>query len=181
VNENVVLRGVPIEPSDPSGLEIDSVRCFRLSEDLFFLIPAAGPFPFFGDPGTRVVSFDMAWLRAGVAGDTVNVVSAGLGMGGCGGGAVRPVGWCTCGNAGTLNVASVAVCVPPNVAVADLGSGGMSERDSFSGTGGFSVCGAGGTVGSDVSIFNVLAFWPDNLLFRTDEGSLAILAGLGVV
>lgn len=92
VKENVVLRGVPRETSEPSGLEMDRVRCFRLRDDLFFLIPATGPFPFLGEPGTRLVSFDMAWLRAGVAGETVKVVSAGLGTGGRGDGIVRLLG-----------------------------------------------------------------------------------------
>ena len=79
VNENVVLKGVPIEASEPSGLDIDSVRCFRLSEDLFFRIPIAELFPVFGEPGANEMSFDIALLSAGVAGDTVKVVSAGLG------------------------------------------------------------------------------------------------------
>jgi len=95
VKENVVLRGVPRETSEPSGLEIDRVRCFKLRDDLFFLIPEAGPFPFLGEPGTRDVSLDKALLRAGVAGvagETVKVVSAGLGTEGCDDGIVRLVG-----------------------------------------------------------------------------------------
>lgn len=84
-NEKVVLIGVPTEPpSEPSGLDIDRVRCFKLREDLFFLMPAAGPFPFLGEAGTRVLSLDMAWLSAGVAGEIVKLVSAGLGAAGCG-------------------------------------------------------------------------------------------------
>ena len=78
VMENVWLNGVPMETSEPSGLEIDRVRCFRLRDDLFFRIPIAGCFPFFGEPGTRPVSFERPWLMAGVAGDTVVTVSAGL-------------------------------------------------------------------------------------------------------
>jgi hypothetical protein len=67
-----------MDPSEPSGLEIDSVRCFRLSDDLFFRMPIAEFFPFLGDPGTRPVSMDTAWLRDGVAGEMVAIVSAGL-------------------------------------------------------------------------------------------------------
>jgi hypothetical protein len=60
VMENVWLKGVLIDPSDPSGLDTDKVRCFRLSDDLFFLMPTAGFFPVFGDPGTRPDSIDTA-------------------------------------------------------------------------------------------------------------------------
>lgn len=60
VKEKVVLRGVPIDPSEPSGLDMDNVRCFKLSEDLFFLIPAPGGFPgCLGDDGTRVLSLEI--------------------------------------------------------------------------------------------------------------------------
>jgi hypothetical protein len=95
VKENVVLSGVPRETSEPSGLEMDRVRCFKLRDDLFFLIPAAGPFPFLGEPGTKVASLEKALLGAGVAGvagEMVKVVSAGLGSGGCDDGIVRVVG-----------------------------------------------------------------------------------------
>jgi hypothetical protein len=51
--ENVVLSGVPIEVSEPSGLDTDTFRCFRLRDDLFFLMPNVKDFPFFGEPGTR--------------------------------------------------------------------------------------------------------------------------------
>jgi hypothetical protein len=88
--EKDALRGVATEPSEPSGLDMDKFRCFRLKDDLFFLIPVAEVLPVFGEPGTRVESFDMAWLRADVAGETLNVGSAGLGTGGCERGALRP-------------------------------------------------------------------------------------------
>jgi hypothetical protein len=78
VIENVVLSGVPMDASEPSGLDIERFRCLRLREDLFFLIPIAEGFPLFGEPGTRPVSLAAAWLRAGVAGETVAIVSAGL-------------------------------------------------------------------------------------------------------
>jgi hypothetical protein len=78
VMEKVVLSGVPMDASEPSGLDIDKLRCFKLSEDLFFLIPIAEVFPFFGEPGTRPASLVTAWLSAGVAGETVAAVSAGL-------------------------------------------------------------------------------------------------------
>jgi hypothetical protein len=111
VKEKVVLRGVPTDTSEPSGLDMDSVRAFRLNEDLFFLIPAAGGLPaYFGEEGTRVLSFDIICVNAGVAGDTVNVVSAELGTGGTGDGAERPEGCDTdAGNPGTLNVESARV------------------------------------------------------------------------
>ena len=60
VSENVWLKGVPIDASDPSGLDMDKVRCFRLREDLFFLMPIAEVFPFFGDPGISPDSMDTA-------------------------------------------------------------------------------------------------------------------------
>lgn len=78
VMEKVVLSGVPMDASEPSGLDIDKLRCFRLREDLFFLIPIAEVFPVFGEPGTRPASLETAWPRAGVAGETVAAVSAGL-------------------------------------------------------------------------------------------------------
>ena len=78
VMEKVVLSGVPMDASEPSGLDIDKFRCFRLSEDLFFLIPMAEVFPFFGEPGTRLDSLETPWPSAGVAGETVAPVSAGL-------------------------------------------------------------------------------------------------------
>lgn len=87
VSENVVLSGVPTEASEPSGLDMESVLCFKLNDDLFFLMPRADGFDF-GEPGTRPDSFDMAWLRAGVAGEEV---SAGLGSRGSGDGAARLV------------------------------------------------------------------------------------------
>ena len=92
VNEKVVLSGVPRDASEPSGLDIDRVRCLRLRDDLFFLIPSVEPLGAFGELGTRVESFDMALLSAGVAGDMVNVASMGLGAGGSGDGARRPEG-----------------------------------------------------------------------------------------
>ena len=72
--ENVVLSGVPIEASEPSGLDIESVLCFKLKDDLFFLMPMVDGL-LLGEPGARPDSFEAAWLKAGVAGD---VVSAGL-------------------------------------------------------------------------------------------------------
>jgi hypothetical protein len=60
VAENVWLKGVLTDTSDPSGLDIDRVRCFRLSDDLFFLMAATGCFPCMGDPGTRPDSMDTA-------------------------------------------------------------------------------------------------------------------------
>jgi hypothetical protein len=107
VREKVVLRGVPIESSEPLGLDIDKFRCFKLSDDLFFLIPiAAKGLPFLGDPGTRPDSLDMALLSAGVAGDAVAIVSAGLYRVGCGEGAARLFCWDTWANAGSLNAGS---------------------------------------------------------------------------
>lgn len=91
VSENVVLSGVPIETSEPSGLDMESVLCFKLNDDLFFLMPRADGFAPFGEPGTRPDSFERAWFKAGVAGDMVAVVSAGLWSAGSGEGARRPV------------------------------------------------------------------------------------------
>jgi hypothetical protein len=59
VMENVVLSGVPSEASEPSGLDMDSVLCFRLSDDLFFRMPRADGFDM-GEPGTSPDSFEMA-------------------------------------------------------------------------------------------------------------------------
>ena len=67
VMENVVLSGVPSEASEPSGLDMDSVLCFRLSDDLFFRMPRADGFDM-GEPGTSPDSFEMAWFKAGVTG-----------------------------------------------------------------------------------------------------------------
>jgi hypothetical protein len=78
VTENVVLSGVPMDASEPSGLDIERFRCLRLRDDLFFLIPITAVFVFFGEPGTRPESLMAAWLSAGVAGETVAIVSAGL-------------------------------------------------------------------------------------------------------
>lgn len=91
VRENVWLKGVPIDASEPSGLEIDNVRCLRLSDDLFFRIPAtAAPFAVFGEPGTSPDSWE---ISAGVAGEAVARVSAGLYKAGCGEGAARLACW----------------------------------------------------------------------------------------
>jgi len=49
-----------MDASDPSGLDIDRVRCFKLSDDLFFLMPIAELFPVLGDPGKRPNSLDTA-------------------------------------------------------------------------------------------------------------------------
>jgi hypothetical protein len=87
--EKVVLSGVPMEASDPSGLDMERVRCFKLREDLFFLIPRVDPLAVLGELGASVLSFDMAGPSAGVAGETVNVVSEGLGRFGWGDGAMR--------------------------------------------------------------------------------------------
>ena len=86
----VALMGVATEPSEPSGLETERFRCFKLSEDLFFLIPIGGPLPVFGDTGAKLASLDMALPGAGVAGETVKVVSAGLGIRAWGEGAISP-------------------------------------------------------------------------------------------
>lgn len=51
---------------------------------------------------------------------------------------------------------------------------------SFAGTGGFSVCGAGGILSTDVSILSDLAFCPDNLRLRTEAASLVAVLGRGV-
>lgn len=91
VRENVWLNGVPIETSEPSGLETDRFRCFKLREDLFFLIPRVALLNVFGEPGASVVSFDIVRLSGG-ADEVVKVVSAGLGATGSGEGALRPVG-----------------------------------------------------------------------------------------
>lgn len=60
VMEKEVLSGVPIDTSEPSGLDMDRLRCFRLREDLFFLIPSADVFPVLGEPGTRPGSLEAA-------------------------------------------------------------------------------------------------------------------------
>ena len=113
---------MPIEASDPSGLEMDKVRCFRLSEDLFFRRFVTGFLPCLGEPGMRPVSIEPAWLRAGVAGEAFTVGSIGLWIVGCGDGAVRPVNWECCGRAGTLNVGSATDWLLSKVAAAaDLG------------------------------------------------------------
>lgn len=78
VRENVVLSGVPIEASEPSGLDRESVLCFRLSDDLFFLMPRVDGFAPFGEPGASPDSVETAWFKAGVAGDIAVLVSAGL-------------------------------------------------------------------------------------------------------
>lgn len=67
------------------------------------------------------------------------------------------------------------------VAAADLGSCRASRGEFFAGTGGFSVCGGAATVGRDVSIFNVLAFCPDNLRLLTEAASLVAVVGRGVI
>jgi len=71
-----VLNGVPIEASsDPSGLDIDSVRVFRLSDDLFFFSrPGFGPdilVPTLGEPSAAIIC-------EGVAGEGVMPVPMGL-------------------------------------------------------------------------------------------------------
>lgn len=60
VSEKVVLKGVPTEASEPSGLDMERFRAFRLSEDLFFLMPVAEDFPVFGELGTRPDSLEVA-------------------------------------------------------------------------------------------------------------------------
>jgi hypothetical protein len=180
-NENEALRGVPTDPSDPSGLETERLRCFRLRDDLFFLMPTAGPLPVFGEPGASVVSLDIALLRAGVAGETVKVVSAGLGTAGSGEGALRPGCTWAVGKGGTLKVGSMAFVLLPNVtAAADLGSGGISGCASFLGTIALSVCGAAGTGGSDVSILRCLGFCPESLRLLMDAASLVLCVAFGV-
>jgi len=62
-----------------------------------------------------------------------------------------------------------------------LGSGGISTGSSFLGIVAFSVWGAGGTGGSDVSILRCLGFCPDNLRFRTEVASFAAYGAFGVV
>lgn len=57
VMEKVVLSGVPTEASEPSGLDTDKFRCFKLSEDLFFRMPRAEVLPPLGEPGTRPTSW----------------------------------------------------------------------------------------------------------------------------
>ena len=73
-----MLSGVPIEASEPSGLDRESVLCFRLNDDLFFLMPRVDGFPPFGELGASPDSVGTTWLKAGVAGDIVVLVSAGL-------------------------------------------------------------------------------------------------------
>lgn len=81
-----------------------------------------------------------------------------------------------------MKVGSKLDCVPLNtVAAADLGSSGASRGEFFAGTGGFSVCGGAATVGKDVSIFNILAFCPDNLRDLTEAASFVAVVGRGVV
>lgn len=83
--ENVVLKGVPMDASsEPSGL--DMVRClvFRLMDDLFFLSS-----PGFGSRGLDSAFEDSvsagtsgktaSGKTAGVAGEAVGAVTAGLG------------------------------------------------------------------------------------------------------
>lgn len=73
VMENDVLRGVPMDTSEPSGLDTDMLRCLRLRDDLFFLTASVEPLPPIGEPGASPGSLVM--LRAGVPGEAV---SAGL-------------------------------------------------------------------------------------------------------
>jgi hypothetical protein len=172
VREKLVLSGVPMDASEPSGLDTERFRCFRLSEDLFFLIPKVGGFPVLGEPGTRPASLETLC----VAGDEVGPASAGLYSVGCGDGAARPV--CR-GSAGSLNVVSSEGLLAPK-GVADLGWTGRSVGTSLAGTGGFSVCGAGATCATDVSILSDFAFCPDNLRLRTEAASLLAVVGRGV-
>lgn len=79
-----------------------------------------------------------------------------------------------------MNAGSKPDWVLKVVASADFGKGGISVGESFAGTGGFSVCGAAGTGGRDVSIFNDLAFCPDNLRLLTEAASLVAVEGRGV-
>ena len=62
-----------------------------------------------------------------------------------------------------------------------MGWTGRSVGASLAGTGGFSVCGAGGTGGTEVSIFKDFAFWPDSLRLRTEAASLVAVVGRGVI
>jgi hypothetical protein len=80
-----------------------------------------------------------------------------------------------------LNAGSRLDCVLNIVAAADLGCSGASRGEFFAGTGGFSVCGGAETAGRDVSIFNVLAFCPDNLRLLTEAASLVAVVGRGVI
>lgn len=87
VTEKVVLSGVPMDTSEPSGLDMDKFRCFKLSEDLFFLIPKAGVFPVLGEPGARLGSLETPYI----IGDGLGPFSEGLYNAGCGEGAARLV------------------------------------------------------------------------------------------
>jgi hypothetical protein len=78
-------------------------------------------------------------------------------------------------------VLSTLDCAPlSTVAAADLGCSVASRDISFSGTGGFSVCGAAGICDREVSILSVLALIPDNLRLRTEADSLLAVVGRGV-
>lgn len=174
-NENVVLMGVPTDPSELLGLDIDKVLFFRLTEDLFFriLVPELEGFPgnleVPGDGGTSVLSFDINCVKAGVAGGTVKAVSAGLGMGGIGEGAVSPEVcdvW-EAGIPGILKTESGMLSLSFRVAPTDFGMGGISGIESLSDIEGCWVSGDAGTGGRDVSIFSCFAFWPESLLLRT--------------
>jgi len=111
----------------------------------------------------------------------VAVVSAGLCSIDGSDGATRPPGCDTAGTDGILGPGSDASSPLPNEEVtADLGSMGMSSGEFFTGTGGFSVCGAPGTGGNDVSIFRSLAFWPDSLRLLTEAASFVAVVGRGV-
>ena len=174
-NENVVLRGVPTDPSEPSGLDIDKALFFRLIEDLFFRIPVPklegfpGNLEALGDDGTSVPSFDANCVKAGVAGEIVKAVSAGLGTSGIGEGAVSPEvcdAW-EAGISGILKTGSGMLSLPFRSAPAGFGMGGISGIESLSDIEGCWVSGGTGTGGRDVSIFNCFAFWPESLLLRT--------------
>lgn len=77
--------------------------------------------------------------------------------------AVSRLGW-------VLNVA----------AAADFGGIGITAGEFLAGTIGFSVCGAAGTGGREVSIFRDFAFCPDNLRLLTEAASFAAVVGRGV-
>ena len=141
----VVLSGVPTEPSDPSGLEIDICRFLRLIEDLFFFSGGWIP-PLPGNidrPGsTAVPSLESIWF-SDVAGDMDGMLSAGLTPADCAE-ATRRLD-CEAGALGTLKAAAAV-----------FGISGVSSTLSIYGC----VNGAVSLGGrfTEVSIFSCLAF-----------------------
>ena len=86
VTAKVLLSGVLGEISEMSGVETDRLRFFRLDEEKFFR-RFPGPVATFlrsraGELGTggtlSSLSYEVTFVRAGVTGDSLGTVSAGL-------------------------------------------------------------------------------------------------------